>query len=527
MGDTELTFETDFNVGPGSIGAYARLSYTMWYALAEFIDNSTQSRLNYDSIIDEVLESEGTPLVVEIIHDKINKEIRIRDNSIGMSRDDLINALRIAHPTNDSRGRSRYGMGLKTAACWIGKKWRVVTTEFSDTNEYTAYVNVLEVANGGRIPIRSREVDSGLHYTEIVISDLNRSIQSRTEENIRSYLGSMYRFDLKEGRLQLLYNGDPILPPDEYVFDTDEHGKPYRRELSPFSIDGHHVVGWIGVLKKGAGGRKFGGFSIFQNKRQIQGFPNAWKPSSIFGGVDDEGANNLISQRLTGVIELDGFEVSHTKDAILFRDGEQEALENFLVAESQDYRDYARRRRGEGGKPWTRDKVKELIEGLKDEFLSDEIKDAAEDVLPPLNAILENNQKQIIALTQDEEVLDIEVLPGLRVVVSLQERSEYDPYLTISAGADSGVIHVIINNLHPYYSEIDSPDANEECLRQYIYDAIAEYQVSRQFGKVSPDSSRKKKDVLLRAKSLKVANSAKSAQEAASAADATTSTTNS
>ena len=47
----------DFDIGPSSIMAYSRLSYTLWYALAEFIDNSTQSRENYDSIIDLVLKA--------------------------------------------------------------------------------------------------------------------------------------------------------------------------------------------------------------------------------------------------------------------------------------------------------------------------------------------------------------------------------------------------------------------------------------------------------------------------------------
>lgn len=510
----EMDFVTDFDVGPSAIAAYSRLNYTMWYALAEFIDNSTQSRKNYDSIIDDVLEQEGSPLVVEISYSRLKKEIRIKDNSIGMSKGDLIAALRLAQPTTDSRGRSKYGLGLKTAACWIGKRWKVITSEFSDEYEYTADVDVASVSSGGKIPIKAVKVERGAHYTEIVITDLNRSIQGRTEENIRHYLGSMYRFDLREGRLKLLYNEEPVLAPDDHVFDTDEHGRPYRRELPPFDINGHPVVGWVGVLSRGAGGRKYGGFSLFQHKRQIQGFPNAWKPSSIFGGVDDEGANNLISQRLVGVLEMDGFEVSHTKDTILFRDGEQETLEQFLIEQTQDFRDYASRRRGEKGKAWTREKVKELIEGLRPEFTNDEIKDAAEDMLPPLDAILENNRKQITALREDEEVIDIEVVPGLRVIVSLQERSEYDPYLTISAGAEAGVIHVIINNLHPYYAGIESPDANEECLRQYIYDAIAEYQVSKQFGRVNPDSSRKKKDTLLRAKAIRVSNSNRDAGEA-------------
>ena len=65
----------------------------MWFALAEFVDNSTQSRLNYGSLIDEVLQEEGRPLTVSIVHDRPNKTLTIEDNSIGMSKDDLVAAL--------------------------------------------------------------------------------------------------------------------------------------------------------------------------------------------------------------------------------------------------------------------------------------------------------------------------------------------------------------------------------------------------------------------------------------------------
>lgn len=511
MTEPHAAFETTLDVGPRAIGAYSRLSYTMWYALAEFIDNSTQSRLNYGSVIDEVLASEGTPLVVEITHDRLNKTLRIKDNSIGMSRDKLVEALRIANPTPDSKGRSRYGMGMKTAACWIGKRWRVVTTEWTSDTEWTAEVDIDHVANGGKVPIRPRTVGTDEHYTEILISDLNRYIQARTEENIREYLGSMYRFDLLDGTLKLVFNNEPISAPDEREYDTDEHGSPYKREFAE-SINGHDIKGWVAVLKKGAGGRKYGGFSLFQNRRQIQGFPAAWKPKTIFGGVDDEGANNLIAQRLTGLIELDGFDVSHTKDAILFRGDEQDTLEALLAELTKDYRDYASRRRGDRGKPWSRDKVKELIEGMRDEFTTNEIKDAAADHLPPLDTILANNKKQVESLEADEEAASFEVLPNLRISVSLQERSENDPYVTIAAGAQEGLLHVIINNLHPYYGDIDSPDAKEECLRQYIYDAIAEYQVSKLFGQLNPDAVRRKKDSLLHAKAVHAENAARAVQ---------------
>src|SRR3990170_4074638 len=98
MTETEV-FEAELSVGPRAIDAYSRLSYTMWFALAEFVDNSTQSRLNYDSLIDEAPREEGRPLTVNIVHDRPNKILTIEDNSIGMSKADLVAALRIAHPT--------------------------------------------------------------------------------------------------------------------------------------------------------------------------------------------------------------------------------------------------------------------------------------------------------------------------------------------------------------------------------------------------------------------------------------------
>lgn len=154
MGGTALesnpVIETDLTIGPQAIDANSRLSYTMWYAFAEFIDNSTQSRLNYGSIIDDVLRQEGTPLIVQIDHNRMKRELTIEDNSIGMTKDDLIEALRIAQPTKDSRGRSKYGMGMKTAACWIGRKWQIVTCEWSSGEEWTADIDVQGIAYQGK-----------------------------------------------------------------------------------------------------------------------------------------------------------------------------------------------------------------------------------------------------------------------------------------------------------------------------------------------------------------------------------------
>lgn len=512
--------ETELSIGPQAIDAYSRLSYTMWYALAEFIDNSTQSRLNYGSVIDEVLKEEGTPLVVEITYNRLAREITVKDNSIGMTRDDLIAALRIASPTRDSKGRSKYGMGMKTAACWIGKRWRVTTCEWGSGEEWTAEVDVPGIAHkNSKIPLKRRAVGTDEHYTRITITDLHRNIQQRTEENIRGYLGSMYRFDILDGFLKILYNGEEIPAPGEYDLDTDAQGQPMRLQFDDVDIGGKKVSGWVGVLRKG--GRKFGGFSLFQNRRQIQGFPNAWKPRTIFGGVDDEGANNLIVQRLTGVINLDGFQVSHTKDAILFEGNEEEELESFLAKLTKDYRNYAAKRRSARTQAWSREKVRDLVQTMAKEFSNPEMSDAVTNaLLPPLETIQASNRKQAASLDPEDVIADFRIGQALNVVVALQERSEYEPYLVIEASALPGTIYVLINSLHPYYASLETSDAVDECIRQYIYDAVAEYRVSQLTGRVSPDSVRRLKNDLLRVQEVRFGNAAAEAQEAPGLAEA-------
>lgn len=502
------SLEAELSIGPQALSAYSRLSYTMWHALAEFIDNSTQSRQNYEGMIDDVLREEGTPLVVDIVYNKLDRRITISDNSIGMTRDDLIEGLRVAHPTSDSKGRSKYGMGMKTAACWIGKHWRVITSEWGSGEEWTADVDVEAIAHrGAKVPLTMQKTSTDSHFTTIEISELNRNIQKRTEENIRAYLGSMYRNDILSGQLKLLYGGEEILPPDEASFDTDVNGVPMKLDMQGLEVGGKVVTGWVGVLRKG--GRKFGGFSLFQNDRQIQGFPNAWKPRAIFGGIDDEGANNLVAQRLTGVLNLDGFEVSHTKDAILFQGDEEEELETKLAEITRDYRAYANRRRGDRAKLWSREKIRDLVRNMSQEFASAEMSDAVNNtVLPPLEAIVANNQRQLSALTQDDYLAKFIVGNQINISVALQERSEHDPYVAIVAAAEPNAINIVINRLHPYYESLETSEAIDECIRQYVYDAIAEYKVHKQQSSVNPDSVRRVKDSLLRVQELRISNAA-------------------
>ena len=139
----------EFTIGVEAITSYKRLSYTPWHAIAEFVDNSTQAYFDNKKLLDAAYEAEGERgLLVSIAYDRDDKQgfLRISDNSIGMSERELEYAMKVAFPPKNPYGRSRYGMGLKTAACWIGNIWTIRTKKLGETEEHIVTVDVNKIA---------------------------------------------------------------------------------------------------------------------------------------------------------------------------------------------------------------------------------------------------------------------------------------------------------------------------------------------------------------------------------------------
>src|SRR6266481_1521779 len=137
-------------LGPEIISSYKRLAYQAWYALAEFVDNSTQAYFNNRAVLDKEYAKTGTKLTVEITvgKDGDGDFIRIKDNSIGMSEAELKNAVIIGQPPANTSGRSKYGLGLKTGACWFGDLWTVKTKKLGNATAHKIVVDVPRVASG-------------------------------------------------------------------------------------------------------------------------------------------------------------------------------------------------------------------------------------------------------------------------------------------------------------------------------------------------------------------------------------------
>jgi hypothetical protein len=490
----------NFQLGPEIVLSYKRLSYTAWYALAEFVDNSTQAYFSNQEELDPVYKEKKQPLTVWI--EATSDFIKITDNSIGMTAEELQRAIILGKPPENSEGRSKYGLGLKTAAFWFGNKVTITTKKLGHPQEITITLSVSEIAeNHLNVEPEIEEADLDEHYTIITIEDLNRQIAYRSKAKVKDYLRSFYRVDLSDRKLKLYFNSEPLTwNYNEQLFSKliKFHDNSLAKRDFTIQIGDKAVTGWAGVLKRGS--RALGGFSLLQAKRVIKGWPHAFKTPLIFG-QQEGGSNDLVNQRLTGELNVDGFGISHTKDEILFTDEEFEELDIKLAEELQGLVHLASSYRKEAAPVGNdRDKFSQgAIRTLESEIGSPEFITAydydielPEDIIRDSKKIYLHRVREAFQPSREFNVGNITILLYL-----VSDQSIYDPYLTIESATDR-VLIVVVNQSHPHWNQLDSETSVLNFLRHCIYDGLAEWKSSQRLGKIDADTVKLYKDQFLR-----------------------------
>jgi hypothetical protein len=487
-------------LGLDVLRSYKRLPYTEWHALAEFVDNSTQSYFNNQSTLDAALAEAGEPFKVSIVYDRNAPGLfRITDNAMGMSLTELQRALLVGIPPEDTSGRSKYGLGMKMAACWYGNLWTIRTKRLDETTEHEVTVDVERVASGdAELPYRAfSDKDPRDHYTIIEITRLNRRPQGRTLGKIKDFLRSMYRVDIRNGVMELEWQHELLQWELNEAFVQARDGSYFKRDFQ-FSVDGKHVWGWVGVLDRGS--RAKAGFSILHSGRVVKGWPDSWRPEAIYGQV--QGSNDLVNQRLTGEINLDVFEVTHTKDNIQWMGSEEDDVQEALRKECSEYREIARSRRREP-RPITDLEVQTAVQELEAELNSNEFIDLlATEPVPPPEVVAADAQALVsgLDLTDPQFSSSVSLLPDRTLQIAgylAFETSVNDPYVISEATSPSRVI-VVINMNHPHVQQVSGSDGLLNYFRHCTYDAIAEWQARNRASTTDPDTIKLIKDRLLR-----------------------------
>lgn len=264
-----------------------------------------------------------------------------------------------------------------------------------------------------------------------------------------------------------------------------------------FDVNGKKVSGWAGVMAHG--GRAYAGFSIIHSGRVIKGYPDSWRPERIYGGGG--GRNDLINQRLVGEIHLDDFDVSHTKDDILWYGDEEEIVERELQAKIKDYIEAARSTRTtqDGPKGPSEAEIDAALAEIKEELLSKEMIDQIQVLTVPSPEDIRSAHKAIAAeVIKGDPDFTAQVGDQLKVSVFVEPAmSANDPYVIYETASNDSVC-IIINQNHPHFRQIEGAEGVANYFRHCIYDAIAEWQTAKRIGKIDPDTVKTVKDGLLR-----------------------------
>jgi len=466
--------------------------------MAEFVDNSTQSYADNRDALDKTLQDEQERFRVIIATDR--DFIRISDNAMGMDLADLQRAMRVGVPPDNSSGRCRYGLGMKTGACWIGNRWKIVTTKLGVPVELTLEIDVDDVARGEiNPPVITREVPAAEHYTIIEITNHNRPLRGRTISKVKEHLRSIFRSDISQGTMVLRYDDQDLIwdgyKDEEFLRARD--GSLWRTPFI-FEIDTEPkkvVEGWVGVLQRGA--RSRAGFSILHRKRVIQGWPDSWRPEKIFG---EGGRNDLINQRLVGEVNLEDFEVSHTKDEINWFGDEEELVEEGLKKECKLYTDEARKVRADqaAGHGPQQVHIDAAARTLEEELSAPDFLERLQldEALPPRDQIAESNQS-VAANAQSVDPTFSVSLGTMTIRVYIDTiGSPNDPYYVNQDKEDEQII-VVVNAQHPHWSMLEGENSVVNYLRHCVYDAVAEHRAARR-RRLEPDTIKLLKDGYLR-----------------------------
>lgn len=331
------------------------LNYKPWFAIAEFIDNAVQSYVsNRDALV--ALNGPDYKLKVEVRLDTAGPGlIVVTDNAAGISSVDFPRAFRAAQVPTDRSGLSEFGMGMKSAACWFAQTWSVRTKALGEPVERTIAFDIRHIVDNRieSLDTTVRNEASPAPYTVLTLRGLHHIPQGRTIGKIKEHLASIYRMFLRDGRLELKFNGEPLTYTSAPVLTAVPYSAPgapipdaapveWTKAISLDFGKAQRVTGFAALREVGS--TPYAGFALFRRDRLIEGsYDETYRPSFIF-----KQTNSYQYQRLFGELHVEGFEVSHTKDGFRWEEYEDIFLEYLkdaleaspldLIAQAENYR---------------------------------------------------------------------------------------------------------------------------------------------------------------------------------------------
>jgi hypothetical protein len=509
-------FTVDVRPDASALRIFRNMSYTEWYALGEFIDNSiTSSMQNHDELVSR--NGRDYKLRVEIEIDKESKSIVVRDNAAGITRENIASAVRAGSmPVNNETGLSIHGVGMKAAAFWWGSRLSIETHPISSSVGWSVVIDLDEIDERRNGDIRVEEIKHrGFPGTVITIGKLHKGVpRTKTISTIRSYLPSIYRTFVGRSELgdsgltgitevatypmelfyqeeNLVFSRPSLLTSPEWANASElpPPGSPeiYWYEEIDFTIEvagvSKRVSGWVGLLEVMS--RELAGFFLHFRGKGVSGvvpvkddneefeekvYKFAYRPRSLFG---QEG--HYLIQRLTGELDISDFGKTLTTDDVVWSPEEEsmviEQLKVLLTRPGKNFLRHGKSFRVGKQRHAEKNSSEKIFGDVSDAFITG-IKTSGLHHGP---AAVSPESANNSGISHDYERLDEGQMTILEKVIADGEHDDHHfrleiikdmskPFIDVHE-FDSERKHIIrINKLHPAFSSLPPIEGSLETL---------------------------------------------------------------
>lgn len=478
---SDQNFKVDIRPDVAALRIFRSMSFTPWYALGEFVDNSITSSIKNLSKLKKMNGSDYE-LQIDIRFDKDSETLYVDDNAAGISRSEIERALKTGIPPEDtSKGLSKHGVGMKAAALWWGRSLTIETYPIDESHGWRAVIDISDIGDLESFievtPIPSR----GFPGTRIKVQHLWQKLpQSKTVTAIKAYLPSIYRSylnpELNENGFgcTINYDGKPLsfLPPALLVepYWKDKSGpvdnKSIKWEKKDIDIElssGSHIKGWVGILETMK--RDHSGFFLHYRGKGIKGVvpitdsdigdldeakdaiaKSTYKPRKIFGQQ-----GHYKDQSFIGEFDITAFGKTITTDSALWSPQEEaEFVEKLFEIMSDPSMNFIKM--AENYRRNKKDKIDQIEDARSDEKQSKIFRDAFEGKIGHSEpyVVREENDTEEYSNQEESEVsfafTDQDQHKHEFTVKLIKDRSR--DFLSIVEDRDSRVHKVLINQYH-------------------------------------------------------------------------------
>lgn len=344
----------DITIGANMYGRISDLPNTPSHVLAEFVDNALQSSRDKKKRLLAIDADYRLRVNIDFEWDETTNQataITVSDNAGGIDADNYTKAFKLANIPDNNEGLNEFGMGLKTAALWLGNEWSVKTSALGETvsRSITFDLNKVLADSLTKLVVKTEDAEITEHYTTIrITAPTSKSPTKKAMEKIRTELSSIYRKSLRQNEADIYVDGIKLTFEESEILIAPSVKAPqgpaiYWRKNIDFKFGKYRATGFIGILKDINSTKN--GFVLLRRGRVVYGAETDGRyfPKSLSGST-----GTFRYKRIFGELELEGFAVSFNKNDLQDKEnlealmemlrGEIHTKEFDLYNQAEDYR---------------------------------------------------------------------------------------------------------------------------------------------------------------------------------------------